>query len=197
MAKDKHIPSTFTNMVIVMTFVALISALALSFTFSATKARRDQVKLKKTLKALENVLPEFDNDPASEKYTISSTPGLEYYPAKQNGQLVGVAVKTYSDNGFSDQIWLLVGFDIDKHITNIEVLSQRETPGLGTRMEEAHFKEQFFGKNPQTFRLEVKKRGGDVDALTAATITTRAFCDAVQRAYKGVSSDKAVGGGEK
>ena len=50
-------------------------------------------------------------------------------------------------------------------------------------MAEPEFKDQFTNKNPADFRLSVKKDGGPVDAITAATISSRAFCDAVQRAY--------------
>ncbi len=64
-----------------------------------------------------------------------------------------------------------------------EDLDHKETPGLGTKMTEPEFKEQFTGKNPAEFTLKVKKDGGPVDAITAATISSRAFCDAVQRAY--------------
>ncbi|MGB4293017.1 MAG: FMN-binding protein [Bacteroidales bacterium] len=63
------------------------------------------------------------------------------------------------------------------------MLEQKETPGLGTKMTEPFFKDQFNGKNPANFKLKVKKDGGEVDAITAATITSRAFCDALERAY--------------
>ena len=66
---------------------------------------------------------------------------------------------------------------------NITVLEHKETPGLGTKMTEPLFKNQFIQKNPSEFILKVKKDGGPVDAITAATISSRAFCDAVQRAY--------------
>jgi electron transport complex protein RnfG len=66
---------------------------------------------------------------------------------------------------------------------NITVLEHKETPGLGTKMAEPKFKDQFNGKNPADYDLKVIKDGGPVDAITAATISSRAFCDAVQRAY--------------
>ena len=64
------------------------------------------------------------------------------------------------------------------------VISHAETPGLGAKMTEPAFYSQFEGKNPASFRLSVTKDGGDVDAITASTITSRAFCDAVDRAYR-------------
>ena len=64
-------------------------------------------------------------------------------------------------------------------------LFRSETPGLGDKMKKSksNFSEQFIGKDPANFKLKVKKDGGDVDAITAATISSRAFCDALQRAY--------------
>jgi len=77
----------------------------------------------------------------------------------------------------------MAGFMPDGTIAGISVLDHKETPGLGTKMTEPGFKGQFTGKNPGEFMLKVKKDGGQVDAITAATISSRAFCDAVQRAY--------------
>jgi electron transport complex protein RnfG len=108
---------------------------------------------------------------------------LEIYPAKKGGELVGYAVNTYTNDGFSGYINLMAGFKPDGTIINISVLNQKETPGLGTKMAEPGFKDQFKEKNPAEFSLKVKKDGGPVDAITAATISSRAFCDAVQRAY--------------
>ena len=108
---------------------------------------------------------------------------LDIYPAKKNGEIVGYAVNTYTSIGFSGNISLMAGFKTDGTILSITVLDHKETPGLGTKMTEPEFKEQFTGKNPAEFTLKVKKDGGPVDAITAATISSRAFCDAVQRAY--------------
>lgn len=77
----------------------------------------------------------------------------------------------------------MAGFKPDGTIINITVLEHKETPGLGTKMTEPSFKDQFVDKNPGNYELKVKKDGGPVDAITAATISSRAYCDAVQRAY--------------
>ena len=77
----------------------------------------------------------------------------------------------------------MVGFNPDGVIKNITVLEQKETPGLGTKMKGEKFLRQFRGKHPSNYNLKVKKDQGDVDALTGATITTRAFTEATQMAY--------------
>jgi len=185
MPDKKKLPSTFLNMVMVLIVISLVSALALGFTYSVTKNAIAQVEVKRTLTALEQVLPEFNNNPNDEKYTLDDIKykDFEIYPAKKDGQPVGTAVKTYSDKGFNERIWLMVGFDSRSKINKISVLKHKETPGLGTKMAESRFRDQFNGKNPARFKLKVKKDGGDVDAISAATISSRAFCDAAERAY--------------
>jgi electron transport complex protein RnfG len=183
---DKKLPSTFANMVLVLTLVSVISALALALTYSATKDAIAQVGVKRTLKALQDVLPEFNNDPVKEKYTLEDPEfkDIELYPASKDNQPVGTAVQTFSDNGFGGRILLMVGFDDAAKILGISVLKQTETPGLGNKMTEPKFKDQFKGKDPSLFDMKVKKDGGEVDAISAATISSRAFCDAMDRAYR-------------
>ena len=103
---------------------------------------------------------------------------------KKTNQTVGYAVESFTSKGFSGTINIMVGFDIDGNIIGTSVLSHSETPGLGAKMTEPAFYTQFIGKNPASFRLAVRKDGGDVDAITASTITSRAYCDAVDRAYR-------------
>lgn len=182
-------------MVITLFAVTFIASATLGGIYEITKEPIAKAKLNKKLKAIQQVVPEFDNDPNQEMYTIetddSSMP-LEIYPAKKDGELVGVAIKTYTNKGYSGLIQLMVGLKADGTINEISVLQHKETPGLGTKMADLSFKKQFYGKNPGDFTMKVKKDGGEVDAITAATITSRAFCDAVQRAY-----DLYMKGGKK
>ncbi len=79
----------------------------------------------------------------------------------------------------------MVGFVDGDVISGTSVLEHKETPGLGDKMDKkkADWSDQFAGKNLTEYTLKVTKDRGDVDAITAATITSRAFCDATQRAY--------------
>lgn len=183
MGDRKKLPSTFPNMVIVLTLIGLVSALALGLTYIGTKDAIAQVEVKRTLAAIFKVLPAFNNNPHEEKYSVKGYDEMEFYPGKKDGKAVGTAIKTFSDKGFNERIWLMVGFTKDNKINKIVVLRHKETPGLGTKMAESKFKNQFNGKCPANFRLKVKKDGGDVDAITAATVTSRAFCDAAKKAY--------------
>ncbi len=183
----KKLESNFMNMVVVLVGVAFISSLALGFVYIITKERIDDTRLSKRLEAIKEVVIEgYDNNPAEDQFTINASDEseLEVYPAKENGAITSVAIRTFSDKGYGRTIKLMVGFLPDGTINKITVLEQTETPGLGTKMSEADFKEQFYNKNPEDFNLAVEKDGGDVDAITAATISSRAFADAVKRAYQ-------------
>ncbi|OFX22280.1 MAG: RnfABCDGE type electron transport complex subunit G [Bacteroidetes bacterium GWA2_31_9] len=178
--------SNFKNMVLTLLIISFISSAALGFIFNITKEPIAKTLLEKKLNAIKKVVPAFNNDPNKEMYMVSiedNSAQLEMYPAKQDSTLTGTAVKTFTNKGFSGLIELIVGFGNDGSIVDISVLNQKETPGLGTKMTEPFFKDQFKGKNLTTYKMKVKKDGGDVDAITAATISSRAFCDAVQRAY--------------
>lgn len=177
--------STFKNMLLSLTLISLGASAALGYVYEFTKNPIEVSKMNKKLDAIKIVVPAFTNNPNEEMYKLPTGDGdsLEVYPAKKDGELVGLAVKTFSKKGFSGQIGLMAGFKPDGTIINITVLEQKETPGLGTKMAEPAFKDQFMGKNPADFKLEVKKDGGKVDAITAATISSRAFCDAIRKAH--------------
>lgn len=177
--------STLKNMVMSLTLISLTASACLGFVYELTREPIALSILNKKLNAIRQVTPEFDNNPNDEMYRLPTGEGdsLDIYPAKKNGELVGYAVNTYTSKGFSGNIFLMAGFKTDGTILSITVLDHKETPGLGTKMTEPEFREQFTGKNPAEFILKVKKDAGQVDAITAATISSRAFCDAVQRAY--------------
>jgi len=179
MAKLK---SSFKNMLLSLLFISAGMSAALGFVYTLTKGPIEIANKQKEVRAITEVLPAFDNDPTAEAKSID---GLDYYVATNQGQPAGYAVKTFTDKGFSGKFTLMVGFKPDGSINNISVLDQKETPGLGTKMKEPKFKNQFLDKNPAIFTLKVKKDGGQVDAITAATISSRAYCEAVQKAYHG------------
>jgi len=174
--------STFTNMFLTLLVVTVVSSLAASSAFILTEEPIAEVQRMKQQKAIEQVMPGFTEIQKESMMPKDGDDSLTFFKGFANGQGIGVAVKTYTNIGYSGLIRLMVGFEPDGTITNVEVLEQKETPGLGTKMT-TDWKNQFKGKNPKDFKLKVKKDGGQVDAITAATISSRAFCDAVQRAY--------------
>jgi Na+-translocating ferredoxin:NAD+ oxidoreductase subunit G len=187
--------STLLNMVLTLFLVTAAAGLALALVYNATYEPIQESKKKDLKIALSRVLPDFDKiDPNTgiEVMPEDGSDPLVFYPAYVGEKHVGTAVKSYTDKGFSGRIWIMVGFLPDGTINNTAVLEHKETPGLGDKMEaeKSDFPEQFKGKNPADFTLSVTKDGGNVDAITAATITSRAFCDAADRAYNAFINKK-------
>ncbi|MDR0811251.1 MAG: RnfABCDGE type electron transport complex subunit G, partial [Paludibacter sp.] len=114
----------------------------------------------------------------------------------KDGNFVGAAVESVSHKGFSGDIRVMVGFDKDGNIVDYSVLEQKETPGLGTKMTDwfktAKGAQDIRGKNPAKNKLQVSKDGGEVDAITAATISSRAFLDAVINAYNAYATNSSA-----
>lgn len=188
--------STFINMVVTLFVVTAVAGTALGYIYEITKGPIALAKLAKKTAAIKQVVPEFDNDPSSEATSIFiDGDSLKFYSAKLNGELVGTAIETFTNNGFTGKIKLMVGLLPDGTIKDIAVLEHKETPGLGDKMEKkkSNWSFQFREKNPESFKLKVKKDGGDVDAITASTISSRAYCDAVVRAYENYMKSKDGG----
>jgi len=183
--------STFKNMLLVLLSISLIASFSLGAVYNLTKEPIAKAQQAKKEAAIKQVVPEFDQlEPVSVTPDDGGDP-LTINKAMKNGEVVGYAVETYTDKGFSGRILLMVGFLPDGSIVNTAVLKHTETPGLGDKMDasKSAFPEQFKSKNPEVYKLKVKKDGGEVDAITAATITSRAFCDGVQRAYDVVKKE--------
>jgi electron transport complex protein RnfG len=190
MASKKE--SSFINMVLTLFVVTAFAALALGAVYVVTKKPIAIAKKKKQEAAIRAVLPAFDSLKVVQLPDADGKDSLQFNIATKGGELVGVAVKTYTNKGFGGRIDVMVGFLGNGSIYNTAILEMKETPGLGTNLEHKNsdFPNQFKGKNPATFELKVKKDGGDVDAITAATISSRAFCDALQRAYDSFEKQK-------
>ncbi|MBN1133203.1 MAG: RnfABCDGE type electron transport complex subunit G [Bacteroidales bacterium] len=185
MAKKK---STFLNMVLTLLVITLVASALLGSIYSVTSEPIRMAELAQKNEAIQTVVPPFDNVPSEEVSKLAlDGDTLYFYTARIGDSIIGTAVETFTNEGFSGEIKLMVGFRPDGTIIDIAVLSHAETPGLGDKMEKSKsaFSVQFQDKNPESFRLAVKKDRGDVDAITASTISSRAYCDAVQRAYDG------------
>ena len=187
-------PSTLINMVVALLVITAVSGGVLGLVYGMTKDAIALVDQKKNEAAIQAVLPlegEITYKADTLKYNYEGAdltfPCNLAYDA--NGNFLGAAVKT-SEGGFGGKIDMMVGFLADGTIKGTSVLSHSETPGLGANMT-GKFKDQFVDKNPASYKLTVTKDGGDVDAITAATITSRAFSKAVDKAYKAFEANKA------
>ena len=195
-------------------FICLLAAGLLAKVNDMTEKPISDAKALKLEDAIKNVVPQFDNNPVGESYKVATEKGdsLVVYPAKKGDDIVGFAVNSYSDNGFSGNMQIMVGFDTENNVVNYAVLSHAETPGLGSQMvdwfkpqvqefslieklfgfemKKAEAKSSIIGKNPETTKFYVANDGGDIDAISASTITSRAFLEAVNKAYAAYTQSK-------
>ena len=180
-------------MIIALVVITLGASAALGGVYELTKEPIAAAQPAKKNSAIRKLIPEFNNIPAEEEYKVAvEGDTLYFYPGKVEGELVGTAVETFTMKGFSGEIRLMVGFLPDGTIHDVAVLDHAETPGLGDKMErkKSEWSVQFQGKNPADFNISVTKDGGDIDAITASTISSRAFCDAVMTAYTTYMSNR-------
>ena len=176
--------SSLKNMVLVLFTITLLSSAAVGGVYMLTEEPIAQAKVAAVNDALKQVLPEYEAT-TSQDIEVNTLP-IKVHTATVADKAVGYAVESISKNGFGGEVRLMVGFDTEGTILNINVLEQKETPGLGTKMADegnvllASLKD----KNAAQINLTVKKDGGDIDALTAATISSRAYAEAVAVAYE-------------
>ena len=185
----KKLASTLPNMILSLGTITIVAGAILGATYAATKepiAKQQQMQQEA---AIASVAPKFDNNPEAEKWE-TDIDGQTYtvYPARENGKLVGAAVKGATMSGFAGEIVVMCGFEADGTVKDYRVLQQAETPGLGTKMEE-WFRDptgarSVIGKNPGTVDFHVTKDQGAIDGITAATISSRAFLGVMRHAYK-------------
>lgn len=176
----QKISSSFVNMVGVLFLITALSATALSSVYKVTKDIIADTAQKKQIEAIKRVITtEYDNDPVLNKQIVGN---LEVYPATKGGKVTTLAIKSIS-TGYSGNVEVMTGLLPDGTLSKLVVVSQTETPGLGTKVTEPAFLSQFEGKNLANFVLKVKKDGGDVDAVTGATISSRAVTSAIAKAH--------------
>ena len=201
----EKLQSSLKNMLLVLTGVTVVSVGLLAYINELTREPIEIANRNALHAALKKVLPEFANDPVAESDTVFNSEDKKridfiIYPAKKtDGSNGGTAVEVTA-MGFGGEMKVLVGFTAGGDIYNYSLLSHSETPGLGSKaskwfgaydpangehpVSHDESKRSIIGVNPGEATLKVGKDGGDVDAITASTITSRAFLNAVNAAYQ-------------
>ncbi len=162
---------------LLLALVCAVCAALLSFVDKKTEGPRKATAEAKRSSAALAVLPSFDSAKAE---LISTNAPVEAFILrdKATGELIGAAVEGCSPNGYAGEIRLIVGFDKCGTLVDFAVVAAQETPGLGAKIKDDAFRAGFKGRPLET-KWNVKKDGGTVDAITSATITSRAACEAV------------------
>ncbi len=195
-------PINIAKLGICLGLVAAVASGLLSIVYASTKEGIAINQQKKTNAALEQVLPAFDNVPGAEVVEIAAkeNQSVRFYIARKDGTVVGFA-GVAAHEGFSGLVEVMVGLNVDGSVRKVIVTQQTETPGLGTAITDRKVKktivnlingtadamglppnaylDQYEGRTSEGTAWQVVKDGGDVDAKTGATITSRAVCGAV------------------
>ncbi len=192
----KKAESSLKNMLLSLTLIALVASLALALVNNVTKGPIEKVNQEKIANAVAKVLPAY-KEYTIDTVTVETPKGdaqmVRYTAVNEAGELVGKAIESFDDNGFGGRLSAMVGFDAEGNISGYEILASAETPGLGAKADQWFQKDgkgNVIGLNPTSDNITVKKDGGQVDAITGSTITSRAFCRLVATAYNAFQIEK-------
>ena len=175
----KKLESSFANMVIVLTIITVIAASCLGAMNNLTTEPIAASKKAKQEAAIKAVLPEFTS---LEEDNVNDQKIFRAYNA--NSELVGIAIET-AELGFGGNITTIVGIDANGAIVDYSLLQHTETPGLGSKLVDwFKVKSDIRGADANKMPLKVSKDGGEYDAITAATISSRAFLNSINKAYE-------------
>lgn len=166
--------------------IAVGMALILAVVYGITKVPIAEAKKADKRDKLAQVMPKFDNDPLTLEQPLSDVPAgkpgnVMLYTGKENDATSGYGETSAVGTGYSGYFSVVFGLDQSGTITSVKILETLETPGLGSKASQPQFIDQFEGKNLDNYKFKVTKDGGDVDAITGATITSRAVCAALQQ----------------
>lgn len=192
MSKTKKLASTMPNMILSLGIVCVLAAALLGGMYLITKEPIAEIEKQTRLEAIRKVAPAFNNDPEADarKYALTAGDTCVVYPALMDGKFNGAAVACHTMEGFGGEIQIMVGFTAEGDVKDYQVLSHAETPGLGSKMQ-MWFRDpagarSILGKSPATTNFYVvkdKAQHGQIDGITAATISSRAFLGAARKAF--------------
>ncbi len=180
------------KMVVVLTCICGVAGISLAFLKTGTAATIEkQVLVNVQGPAIAAVLGDIDNDPIADRKKLDLPDGsgqVTVFPGKKGGQLIAVALENYG-GGFGGDVGVMVGFNTSSNIlTGVSMTTMSETPGIGTRVKERGFTKQF--KKHQLAGIELDSNGGDIIAVSGATISSTGSVVAVQNAVKAYDSLK-------
>ncbi|MBF0109106.1 MAG: electron transport complex subunit RsxG [Magnetococcales bacterium] len=188
----------FFRMGLVLMVVGLVATALLAGTDAITREPIAEAKRQELLNGLRLVLPEgFDNEPDKDSMTVTDTRlekkgrPVTIYRGRKGDADLGVAFTVIAPDGYSGDIEILMGIASGGTVTRIQVLSHKETPGLGDKITLTDWPDAFKGKTLTNTKWGVKKDGGDFDQFAGATITPRAVVGAVKRGLEYFKENEA------
>ncbi len=177
------------KMVVVLLVICTTSGVVLSYVNEATIAPREYQYIKFVQEpSIKAVLSDYDNDPVKERIKLvvgedeeGNPLEIVVFPAKKGGETQAVAYSAAA-KGYHDLIEVMIGVGPEGTLTGISIMTHTETPGLGARIVEPEFTDQFAGLDLETTKLSAE--GGKVDALSGATFSTVGVITAVGAALE-------------
>jgi electron transport complex protein RnfG len=177
------------KMVVVLLVICTTSGVVLSYVNEATKAPREYQYIKFVQEpSIKAVLSGYDNDPVKDRMQLNLGDDQEgnpvekvVFPARKDGKTFEVAYSAAA-KGYHDLIEVMVGVDPEGTLIGVSIMTHTETPGLGARIVEPEFTEQFAGLDLETTKLSAE--GGKVDAVSGATFSTAGVITAVRAALE-------------
>lgn len=166
--------SYYLKLTLTLLLISVVVSGLLGLTNYITADKIDAISAEKTAASMEQVLPAEVYTPVD--YTGTETGVAAVHKADESGYVVEV-----TPSGFGGTIDMVVGVSSDGTVTGVSIISMSETSGLGANAAKDSFRSQYVGK---TGTLAVNKDGGDIDALTGATITSRAVTNGVNTALR-------------
>ena len=197
----KKLESTFSNMAIVLVAVAVITGGILAWCNQVTKGPIEEQAQLTLANGIKNVMGVADlkvvaSDSVKQNIGGKDLAFVVHKTTDASGQPLGAAVES-TVGGFGGDLKVLVGFGTDGEVLGYTILQTAETPGLGAKADKWFQKDGkgcIVGKQMSSDKpLTVNKDGGDIDAITASTITSRAFLKAVNQAYAAYSGNETDG----
>lgn len=178
------------KMVVVLTIICAASAFSLAYVKDVTQAPREYQLLKFVQEpSIKSVLSGYDNDPIQDRIKLPAGKDekgreafINVFPAKKDGKVIAVAYASAS-RGYHDLIDLMVGIDANAKLTGVSIMTHSETPGLGARVSEPQFTSQFKGMD-LSGDLNLTGKGGKVEGITGATLSSTGVVNAVRQALE-------------
>jgi Na+-translocating ferredoxin:NAD+ oxidoreductase subunit G len=166
---------------VVLTVICLAAGLLLAWVNHLTAQPIEETERRVKMAAIRKVLPPFDNEPDQNIFAAEwNKERWTFYVGRKTNTYAGAAFETRSKKGYGGSITLIAGVNAEGALQAIEILQQKETPGLGAKIQDKAFTSQFRGKSIARTRWALKQDQGDIDSITAATISSRAVVEAVK-----------------
>jgi len=180
------------RLVLVLGAICFAASVALSSIYDLTKEPIAYQKKLEVIRSLEAVLPGMEVDPDSGYLDMQRKEGtpVRVFRSISDGKVDGAAFQVIAPDGFSGNIYIMMGVLPDGKLGGIVILSHAETPGLGSPIEKENWKGQFKGRSLEDTDFRVKKDGGDIDQMTGATISPRAVTGAVKKGLEWFADKK-------